>query len=117
MMYQVPVLGRYTAISALPSPSKSPVTGLSVAAPHEVMVAVEVELFRMNHSPVDGLNTASSAFPSLSKSPGTRTSVAAPQLIPDIPSLEAAIYHVPSIGRNTDRSVLPSPSKSARDLT
>src|SRR5215204_2798111 len=34
-----------------------------------------------------------------------------------IPAVERFRYQFPSLGRNTERSVLPSPSKSARDLT
>src|SRR4051794_36881598 len=65
----VPVEGRKTATSALPSRSKSPATGISARPPH-VYVALTCDP-KMNHVPVDGRKTEMSAFPSPSKSPGT----------------------------------------------
>jgi hypothetical protein len=61
--YHVP--SRNTAISDLPSPSKSAGTGLSVAIPN--WPAVKPADDRLRYQTLfDGRNTAASAFPSLS---------------------------------------------------
>src|SRR5436190_957670 len=48
--YHVPAVGRQTVKSVLPSPSKSPPTGISVAPPHVVVMAPPIDL-ATNHSP------------------------------------------------------------------
>ena len=64
--YQVPLAGRYTPMSATPSPVKSPLSGTSPALPHVV-----VAWLRVNHVAVSGRKTVTSLLPSPSKSPGT----------------------------------------------
>jgi hypothetical protein len=79
------------------------------------MLTVESELRRMNHCPLEGLKTAVSVLPSPSKSPGIKVSVAAPQFTTNAPlPPDFDAYQFPSLGRNTEKSVFPSPSKSAR---
>src|SRR5688572_3662803 len=68
--YQAPFEGRQTARSALPSPSKSPIRGLS---PFEPNCAAENALFMLLNryqTPFDGRKTFMSALPSPSKSAG-----------------------------------------------
>src|SRR4029077_20663807 len=69
LRYQVAVMGRQTAKSALPSPSKSPETGTSPVAPHCCCRSGMAELYLRYQVAVTGRQTAKSALPSPSKSP------------------------------------------------
>ena len=55
-MYQSPVDARYTPMSVVPSPSKSPATGVSVLMPqvYALYVVKSVLDLRMYQAPVDG---------------------------------------------------------------
>ena len=112
-MYQLPLEGRKTARSALPSPLKSPVEGMSPVRPHcwpyatpgrdrldvplavggsedgQVGLAVAVE--------VAGDGDVAGQAPLRSRA-GAR----------DHPTVR--MYHLPLEGRKTARSVMPSPS-------
>src|ERR1700732_2540663 len=70
-MYQPPFEGRYTEISVLPSPSKSPSTGRSPMRPHAWLTYVVYFVLesRMYQEPFDGRYTATSVLSSPSKSP------------------------------------------------
>ena len=63
-MNQRPSDGRNTAMSALPSPSKSAATGTSPLTPQSRIVTAPVMRLRMYHRPVEGRNTARSVRPS-----------------------------------------------------
>src|SRR5262245_5067598 len=73
-MNHCPVVGRYTAISVIPSPSKSAGIGVSPTRPHWKLKKSPVPKplcdCRMNHNPLDGRYTVISDFESASKSAG-----------------------------------------------
>jgi hypothetical protein len=71
-MYQVPFEGRNTAMSGLPSPLKSPATGISPTVPQSVSGRPAI-----SQRPALGRNTPTSLTPSWLKSLGTRRAVAA----------------------------------------
>src|SRR4051812_34783166 len=73
LMYQVPFDGRKTAMSAVPSPLKSPATGISPAAPQAVLPPPA-----RNQRPALGRNTPRSLTPSRLKSFGMRWPVIDP---------------------------------------
>src|SRR5687768_12402146 len=86
-VYQTPVDGRYTVISPLPSPSKSPVTGISPCCPQCKPENWPLPLLRKYQAPSDGRNTARSSLPSPSMSAGIGLSPEAPNCMMIKPEL------------------------------
>src|SRR5713101_7374778 len=116
--YQVPLLGRHTAMSGLPSPSKSPRIGRSPLMPH-CRTRLKPPLdFRTYQVPLLGRHTAMSVLPSPSKSQALMgTSPVMPHSctrgwLRSKFLLDSRTAHWPLLGRHTAMSVLPSPSKS-----
>src|SRR5207302_755224 len=101
--YQVPLTGRHTAQSALPSPSKSAAIGMSPRRPHCFKVVAPVLLKLMYQTAFEGRQTAKSALPSPSKSATTGTSLGKPHcfMIGLSGWLLGAIYQTPFDGRHT----------------
>src|SRR5690348_12168137 len=102
------------AKSAKPSPSKSPITGISPSRPQGTEKNCP-PLGRMYQFPSDGRHTAKSVGPpTLAKTAGTGTSSGSPNgwMIGAAGFVLGTTYHVPSDGRQSAKSGTPSPSKS-----
>src|SRR6476660_718440 len=104
-MNQVPVDGRNTAVSALPSPSKSATAGISPFAPKGSEKYELSSLLKTNQVPVEGRKNAMSVLPSPVKSAGVGMSVLFPKgPAATVPS-ELRWYHhsEAAFGRKIDR--------------
>src|SRR6185312_12315406 len=102
-IYQVPFQGLQTAKSVLPSPSKSPESGISPGLPHCWANGASGLLLGITYQvPFDGRHTAMSLFPSPSKSPLIGMSPGAPHCrMYEADPLAGVTYHVWFQGRLT----------------